>query len=1019
MRFGILGPFEVADDDGRGVALGGHRQRALLAILLLHAGEVVSSDRLIEELWGGRPPATAVKTVQVYVSKLRKALGDRVLVTRSGGYMLDIKPVDVDVGRFQALVGEAHGALQRRDPRGAAESLRAGLALWRGPPLSDFAYEPFAQGEIARLDEARLVALEDRVDAELELGEHASLVGELEALVLTHPLRERMHGQLMLALYRAGRQADALEAYQRARTYLADELGLEPGPALRDLQSQILDQAPGLGAATQQHSPVARLPRPATPTIGREREVQEISGLLRTPGERLVTLTGTGGVGKTRLALVLAHALQGSFIDGAVWVELAGLARAEDVAPTIARALEVTPAPGESSQQALCRELANKPLLLVLDNFEHVLDAAEAIGELLRAGDGLTILVTSREALNLSAEHRVLVAPLSLPEDREHTSVADIGSASATALFLDAARRRQAALIVTPASAPVIAQVCARLDGLPLALELAAARAELLGIQELAARLASLADLGTGPRDSPARQRTLSATIDWSYQLLDQQQRTAFARFAVFASGATLDAAEAVTGAPLATLEALLVKNLLTRRAAADGSTRLVMLVTIRSYALERLAEDPDRDGVYRRHLETNLQLVERCAPQLSTHTEPEALMTIEREIDNTRAALDWALDHAPCEALRLIGLLGECFWIRGNSDALPSLDAAIRAAGEQAPPQDRARAYLARAYQLRLRVQIKAAHTAAMVALGLYESVDDEGGMSEACYGIAFLSGGHPGAERRFAERACEHARRAGDEALLGSALARRVRSRPAAERPAALQELTTLLTRSGNYRQLMIAYNNCGDMAIKEGRIDEALDLLGVAESAIAQRPSPWHHMRLVNTIALAHLFGGNHPRARATFARELTLRDSYGFDSSGAFCLAGLAALAALDDQLERAALLLGAARAEGYAEPDDRVLEHRIEQDYLGPARAVYGEAAWTRAEQAGRALPREQALVHARETAGLTSRNADLATPSDGPSDPQHKARTDRTAPATKRHPRPGTDHERPPPPLSA
>ena len=229
MRFGILGPFEVIDDHGRVVALGGPKQRAVLAILLLHAGEVVSSERLIDELWGERAPASAAKTLQVYVSKLRKALGDGVLVTRGGGYVLQSDRGEVDVDRFQALLVAGRRALQTGDPRGAGESLREALGLWRGPPLSDFAYEPFAQGEIARLEEARVAALEDRIDAELALGEDAGLIGELEALVREHPLRERLCGQLMLALYRSGRQAEALDAYQRAREQLTGELGLEPG----------------------------------------------------------------------------------------------------------------------------------------------------------------------------------------------------------------------------------------------------------------------------------------------------------------------------------------------------------------------------------------------------------------------------------------------------------------------------------------------------------------------------------------------------------------------------------------------------------------------------------------------------------------------------------------------------------------------------------------------------------------------------------------------------------------------
>jgi YVTN family beta-propeller protein len=256
MRFGILGPFEVIDDQGRELALAGHKQRAVLAILVLHADEVVSSERLIDELWGERPPATAAKTVQVYVSNLRKALGDGLLATRAGGYVLLSGRAEVDIDRFQTLVGDGRVALRAGDPHGAARLLREALALWRGPPLADFAYERFARSEISQLDEARLAALEDRVDAELAIGEHAAVVGELEALSRDHPLCERPRAQLMLALYRSGRQAEALEVYGQARRLLSDDLGLEPGEDLKRLHRAILAHDPALDLAAVATAPV-------------------------------------------------------------------------------------------------------------------------------------------------------------------------------------------------------------------------------------------------------------------------------------------------------------------------------------------------------------------------------------------------------------------------------------------------------------------------------------------------------------------------------------------------------------------------------------------------------------------------------------------------------------------------------------------------------------------------------------------------------------------------------------------
>jgi YVTN family beta-propeller protein len=256
MEFGILGPLQITER-GRVVALGAAKQRALLAVLLLHANEVVSSDRLIEELWGEQAPGKAAKSVQVYVSQLRKVLGDGRLETRARGYALQIDPGALDAERFQRLLDKGREALGAGESERAAEMLRQALALWRGPALVDVAYEPFAQGEIARLEELRLVAIEERIDADLALGRHSELVGELESLVREQPLRERLRGQLMLALYRAGRQVDALEVYQSARRELVNKLGIEPGRQLQELQQAILAQDAALEAPPR--APVSRV----------------------------------------------------------------------------------------------------------------------------------------------------------------------------------------------------------------------------------------------------------------------------------------------------------------------------------------------------------------------------------------------------------------------------------------------------------------------------------------------------------------------------------------------------------------------------------------------------------------------------------------------------------------------------------------------------------------------------------------------------------------------------------------
>src|SRR4051794_20007351 len=406
MQFGIRGPLEVRAD-GRSVPLGGGKPRAVLAMLALHANEPVSAERVAVALWGEDAPPSAVKTVQVYVARLRKALDHPdVLLTTPAGYCLRVRPGELDAERFERLVEDGRDALAAGHAEHAAAELRAALELWRGPPLAELASAPFAPAEIARLEEQHLAALEVRVDADLAVGRHAELIGELQQLTTQHPWRERLHAQLMLALYRSGRQADALEAYRHAREVLVEQLGIEPGAELHDLHEAILahNRVIDAPAAPTSWPGVRALPAPPNRTVGRAHELVAIGDRLRAGSVRMLTLTGPGGIGKTRLALEAARSAEGNFAHGARFVSLAALQRPDDVPAAIVSALGIVGLSGESAEQAVERFLVGKQLLLLVDNCEHVLGAAPFIGSVLGSCPGVMVLATSREPLALQTE---------------------------------------------------------------------------------------------------------------------------------------------------------------------------------------------------------------------------------------------------------------------------------------------------------------------------------------------------------------------------------------------------------------------------------------------------------------------------------------------------------------------------------------------------------------------------------------------------------------------------------------
>ena len=905
MRFGILGPLEVRDAGGAPVPVPGARVRALLAVLLLARGRAVSVDRLVEDVWGASPPADPAGVLQARVSDLRRALergapGGRGLVRRSPpGYLLDTAPDALDADRFDALARQARAAA---GPERRAALLADALALWRGPALADFADEPFAPAAVGRLEERRLTALEEHAEARLELGDHADLAADLAEPVRRNPFRERLRAAHIRALYRSGRQTDALASYQELRTRLAGEPGLDPAPELAALHQAVLEQAPSLAApprppargasgtasgaappafaggpgerreagsgpgppaagpgadpgapepgrsgedgsaadpgtraaggspapggpamgapgsagggsreAAGPHPSVAGastgdpaaagsapgagggaaggapgvgapggapvpgrasapgpaprgapgaaggpgrrgdppsapagsaagtgtggpppapagtsagaspgaspggstaaaapapprggLPAPVGAFIGREGEVARVRALLAT--ERLVTLTGPGGVGKTRLAIEAASGLAAEFPGGVHLVELAPVAPGGDPAERIAAVLGLRDA-GAGSTAPIAEALAHRRALLVLDNCEHLADAvAELVVRLLAAAPELRAMATSREPLRVSGERVRPVAPLGLPAAGADRDLGVLRRAAAARFFEARAAAAAPGYTLTAADAGPVARICRRLDGIPLALELAATRVRAMAPSEIADRLDDRFQLLTsGSRAAPERQRTLRAAIDWSWDLLSGAERTVLRRLSVHPDGCTLDAAEAVCSgggvdrADVLDLLALLVDRSLAVPAQTPAGTRYRLLESVAAYARDRLAEAGEAEEVRRRHAVHHAGLAGRVEDGVRGPEQCAWLERADAAAPDLRAALDHAAGTADAElALRLANAAAWPCYLRGRSaEAARHLTTALGVPGGPASARAEARAWL------------------------------------------------------------------------------------------------------------------------------------------------------------------------------------------------------------------------------------------------------------------------------------------------------------------------------------
>ncbi|MET9245468.1 BTAD domain-containing putative transcriptional regulator [Nonomuraea sp. NPDC003709] len=678
----MLGPVEARLPDGGPVAVGGPQVRSLLAMLVLEAGRPVSVGRLAAGLYGEDAPADAAHALQSQVSRLRRGLRDGAAVEFGpAGYRLAVDLDAVDAHRFARLAGQGRQALAGGDPAGAAMVLGQALDLWRGPALADVLDAPFAEAAAARLLEERLAAVEDRAEAALALGEHHAVAAELTELVEAHPLRERARALLMRALYAGGRQAEALAAYEQARRFLGDELGVDPSAELAEAHLAILRAEPAAAPALR------RLPAQLTSFVGRAEELRELAAL--PAGSRLVTLTGPGGTGKTRLAVEASGRVSGEVC----FVDLSALSDGAQVAPAVAAALGLR----ESGppEDRLVAALADRPVLVILDNCEQVVASAAGLAHrLLAACPALRILATSREALGITGEVLFPVGQLAVPAP--DAALAEALACPAVRLFADRAAAVRHGFVVDAATIGAVRRICAALDGLPLAIELAAARLRSFTLDEVDARLADrFRLLSRGERTAAPRHQTLRAVVDWSWGLLDPDEQALARRLTVFAGGVTLADAERVCGLDgpagsddvAAVLAGLVDKSLVE---AHDGRYR--MLETVREYCAERLAETGEREECLRAHAECFTALAEAADHHLRGPGQLDRLARLDAEHGNLLAALGWAVAADPPLAARLIAALSWFWWLRGlRGEAAPL---AARLLGEHAPGAEKAEEY-------------------------------------------------------------------------------------------------------------------------------------------------------------------------------------------------------------------------------------------------------------------------------------------------------------------------------------
>lgn len=732
MRIRLLGTLDIIDDGGLAVGLGGPRQKRVAGCLVAAAPDCLTVDRLIDEVWGDQAPATAAHVISTYVSNLRKVLGERI-ITSDGRHGIDLSKDDVDAIRFVELLETGRGKLDR-DPARALLLLNEAAGLWGGRPLGDLGEDSdLIRLWRGQLEELHSQAIEARTTALLNLGQYEQVIPELQSLVAAHPFREGLWGQLMLALYRSGRQTEALRAGQALRTLLREESGIEPSPAIEELEHGILIQDPELFSRAA-HAPF-EVPEFLTAFIGRSVEISDVVKAIET--HRLVTLTGPGGIGKTRLAYEVAERLRNRFVDGVRSLDVAPISDPALLMPELARTFGIVGQTEMGPADTFAAALGSKQILLVCDNCEHLVESvANQIAELLKSVENLRVLATSRVPLHVGGEALVRVPPMSMPSEDALLDPGELLLADAIRLFVDRANSFLPAFELNQENGEGVIRVCRRLDGMPLAIEMAASRIPVLAPGQIADLLEDqLESLATSDRNVTTRHQTLRNVFEWSYNLLDGPQQTLLGELAVFAGEFELDGINAIAGASpqgidlIDALQGLVDASLLVARPHASRAVRYRLLQTVREFALERLEAAGRLNEAFERHAEHFLDVLHEAGASSAHPAFKNWMETIEATYTDVQQALDWSLANQPRSAtLRGAQALRE-YWHRSGKAAEAARWAPRLLEGsESAPAVLRADAYNCLSFAHTLSGRFEDAAAAGREAARLSTEAKDRG---------------------------------------------------------------------------------------------------------------------------------------------------------------------------------------------------------------------------------------------------------------------------------------------------